>query len=191
MASDAATLPPPIFRRIDCWIKASNFWCSASNRTAKVLYTGVQYRTMSIRPARFEDAAFVYALSQEPSVLKWRVKQGSWGFDQHMDWWIRSYYHDAYLVAEDVTTRQVLPIGYLRLTEHLGVEEVSIAVHPDARRRGVGAALLNMIGSDSGKHFAGLILPDNEPSIRLFEKCGYQKTGTEMRENREWLVYVK
>lgn len=84
----------------------------------------------------------------------------------------------AFNIAIDETNE---PIGYSSL--HDG--EVSVAVHPNDRREGVGSMLLK------GLTGTALILPENEPSIRLFEKCGYTKTGTETRNGKEWMVYVK
>lgn len=149
--------------------------------------TGVS--TFVVRPARFEDAAFVYALSQEPSVSKWRVKQGPFSFEQHLQWWMNALNVEAWGIFEDQAWK--IPRGYVRLHLHDGIDEISVAVHPKWRRMGVATNLLKAFTPNDGKHFAALIQPDNEASIGLFEKSGYVKTGTEIREGKEWLVYVK
>ncbi len=148
-----------------------------------------------IRPARFEDAAFVYALSQEPSVLRWRIKQEPFTYEQHLAWWLELFQREYVLICESTRKEEItatIPVGYLRAQpfgKGIG-SEVSIAVAPMSRRAGVATALLKSLYYDN-IHHSGLIHPDNEASIGLFTKCGYVKTGTEMREGKEWLVYVK
>jgi phosphinothricin acetyltransferase len=59
--------------------------------------------------------------------------------------------------------------------------EVSVYVHPDARRRGAGEALLReliVLGEANGLHtLVGLITEENEASCRLAQKTGFRRTG--------------
>jgi L-amino acid N-acyltransferase YncA len=63
-----------------------------------------------------------------------------------------------------------------------GVIEHSIYIHPDARGRGIGAALLAaLIGTSEA---AGIwtiqtgIFPENTPSLRLHQQAGFRVVGT-------------
>jgi L-amino acid N-acyltransferase len=60
--------------------------------------------------------------------------------------------------------------------------EVSVYVRPEARRRGVGEALLRelmSLGAANGLHtLVALITQENEASCRLAEKTGFHRTGT-------------
>jgi L-amino acid N-acyltransferase len=59
--------------------------------------------------------------------------------------------------------------------------ELSVYVHPQCRRRGIGEALLGelmALGRASGFHtLVGFISTDNAPSIRLVEKLGFRQAG--------------
>ncbi|MBN1319308.1 MAG: N-acetyltransferase [Thermoleophilia bacterium] len=60
--------------------------------------------------------------------------------------------------------------------------EASVYVDKDARRRGLGEALLReliALGTGTGFHtLLGRIAEENEASIRLAEKTGFRRTGT-------------
>ena len=76
-----------------------------------------------------------------------------------------------------VAERAAVPVGQVRLDRAGAVAEVSITVAPDARGRGLGAAMLA-----SANHHAALwgvrellarVRPENERSLRLFRSAGY------------------
>ncbi|MBA3964024.1 MAG: N-acetyltransferase [Chthoniobacterales bacterium] len=62
-----------------------------------------------------------------------------------------------------------------------GTAEISVYVHEDFRRHGVAAELLDAAmarGPELGfTAFVGLIFGHNEPSLRLFTRCGFEKWG--------------
>ncbi len=68
---------------------------------------------------------------------------------------------------------------------YAGVAEVSIYIAESARGKGVGKELLNHLIRESEKAGFWLlqsgIMEDNEPSIRLHERCGFRRVG--LREN--------
>jgi phosphinothricin acetyltransferase len=71
---------------------------------------------------------------------------------------------------------------------YAGVVEHSVYVHPDARRQGVGIALLNaLIGSTET---AGIwtiqsgIFPENTASLALHRRAGFRVVGTRERVGR-------
>ncbi|HEX3785618.1 MAG TPA: GNAT family N-acetyltransferase [Pseudonocardiaceae bacterium] len=71
---------------------------------------------------------------------------------------------------------------------YAGVVEHSVYVHPDARRLGVGAALLAELVSSTEK--AGIwtiqtgIFPENTASVALHERAGFRILGTRARLGR-------
>jgi len=81
--------------------------------------------------------------------------------------------------------------GYLHAGEH------SLYVNPEARRKGVGTALLQRLEDECrarGIHtLIGVIDSENAPSIALHEKCGYAYAGTLREAGRKfdrWLTVV-
>lgn len=108
--------------------------------------------------------------------------------------------HDPILVAEDddgaflgfASCGAFRPHqGYLHAGEH------SLYVKSDARRKGVGTALLLRLEDECrarGIHtLIGVIDSDNTPSIALHGKCGYRYAGTLHEAGRKfgrWLTVV-
>ena len=68
---------------------------------------------------------------------------------------------------------------------YAGVAEVSVYVAAGARRRGIGKALLSaLIDASEGQGIWTLqagILPENEDSIALHERCGFRVVGRRSR----------
>jgi ribosomal protein S18 acetylase RimI-like enzyme len=84
-------------------------------------------------------------------------------------------------------------VGYIRLKpptkllENAHVIQVQgLAVHPDARRRGVAAGLLDAAEEKlrgRGIHKLTLrVLSTNQPAIRLYERHGFVREGTLLEE---------
>jgi L-amino acid N-acyltransferase YncA len=74
-----------------------------------------------------------------------------------------------------------------------GVVEHSVYVHPAARGRGVGSALLNTLIDSTER--AGIwtvqsgIFPENTASLSLHERCGFRVVGTREKVGRQHGVW--
>ena len=66
-----------------------------------------------------------------------------------------------------------------------GVAEISIYIHDDYQHQGVGTLLLEAAAKESERNgiwtLEALIFADNEPSLKLFRKCGYIDLGVRER----------
>lgn len=66
-----------------------------------------------------------------------------------------------------------------------GVAEISIYIHDAFQHQGVGTMLLEAAAEESEKNgiwtLEALIFADNEPSLKLFRKCGYVDLGVRKR----------
>ena len=76
---------------------------------------------------------------------------------------------------------------------YAGVREVAVYVSRDARRRGVGRALLEWLGDEArarGAHkLVAKVFTTNDDSLALFDACGWRVVGTHVRHGRlegEW-----
>jgi phosphinothricin acetyltransferase len=76
---------------------------------------------------------------------------------------------------------------------YAGVGEATLYVARDARRSGLGEALLNELAVEAeheGLHkLIGKIFTTNEPSIALVRRCGFREVGTHRQHGRidgEW-----
>lgn len=60
-------------------------------------------------------------------------------------------------------------------------EIITIGVHPDARRTGIGIALLGVMEADlkkqGVKHIFLEVAADNMPAQKMYEQCGYVIVG--------------
>ena len=66
-----------------------------------------------------------------------------------------------------------------------GVAEISIYIHDAFQHQGVGTMLLEAAHAESERNgiwtLEALIFADNEPSLKLFRKCGYVDLGVRKR----------
>jgi ribosomal-protein-alanine N-acetyltransferase len=77
-------------------------------------------------------------------------------------------------------------IGYIDYW-HIGPEIhiITVAVHPDWRRRGIGSALMDLLLGEakrSGAKTVSLdVRPSNQPALELYRKFGFEQTGLRRR----------
>jgi L-amino acid N-acyltransferase YncA len=105
--------------------------------------------------------------------------------------WDATHLADHRLVARDDDGRVV---GWAALAPvsdrcaYAGVAEDSIYVAPEAQGRGVGRALLTAVVTSAEQ--GGIwtvqtgIFPENQPSVRLHEACGFRVVGVRERLGR-------
>ena len=63
-----------------------------------------------------------------------------------------------------------IPVGYVGVIK----DDIRVATHPSHQGKGVGAFMIDEIMKIKPTAHAKVKL-DNEPSIKLFEKCGFKK----------------
>jgi phosphinothricin acetyltransferase len=83
---------------------------------------------------------------------------------------------------------------YIRRPGYKATAEVSLYVHPDWQRQGVGNALMTALLSEAKcRQFVvllSLITADNEASLRLHERHGFAIAGTLRRVGRKFDQWV-
>jgi L-amino acid N-acyltransferase YncA len=80
------------------------------------------------------------------------------------------------------------PAGY-----YAGIAECAVYVGRDARRKGVGAELLEGLADEAAKvgihKLVAKVFTSNRASIELFRRCGFREVGTHLRHGQldgEW-----
>jgi ribosomal protein S18 acetylase RimI-like enzyme len=149
-----------------------------------------------IRSARQEDEKALAALD----VISWTPQAGFPSVIERITtrggFFTQDSPPQAHLVAVPEDGEAGAIVGYVRVTppsplpENAHVLLISgIAVHPDARRQGVAARLLEAAeayAAERGARKLSLrVLGSNGPAIRLYEQAGYEREGT-LRE--EFLI---
>jgi L-amino acid N-acyltransferase YncA len=148
----------------------------------------MQGDAMELEPMRPEDWPAVRAIYEAG------IATGDATFETTApEWpaWDGAHLPDHRLVARDDAGQVV---GWAALASvsdrcaYAGVVENSIYVAPDAHGRGVGRALLAAVVGSAEQ--AGIwtvqtgIFPENQPSVRLHEACGFRVVGVRERLGR-------
>ncbi len=131
-----------------------------------------------------DDVAGIYADGIVSGLATFETEVPTW------EAWDRDHMADHRLLARDAGRA----VGWAALAPvssrcvYAGVAEVSVYVAAGARGRGVGTALLAALveSSEAGGVWtleAG-ILPENEASVRMHERCGFRVVGRRERLGR-------
>jgi phosphinothricin acetyltransferase len=132
----------------------------------------------------WDDVARIYADGIASGLATFETQVPAW------EEWDRAHLPGHRLLARDDGTA----VGWAALAPvsgrcvYAGVAEVSVYVAAAARGRGIGTALLAALveSSEAGGLWtleAG-ILPENEASVRMHERCGFRVVGRRERLGR-------
>ena len=97
--------------------------------------------------------------------------------------WDEAHHQHSRLVAEidgNIAGWIALTPSFAR-SIYSGVAEISLYVHQDYQRQGVGRTLVQALEEESVRNgiwtLEALIFDDNTPSLQLFQKCGFDLLG--------------
>jgi L-amino acid N-acyltransferase YncA len=138
-----------------------------------------------MRPEHAGDVLAIYQLGIDEGDATFETVAPSWdAFDA-------THLTEHRFVAVDDTGRALGWVAAVPVSDrcvYAGVVEHSVYVHPDARGRGVGAALLTALVQST--ETAGIwtiqsgIFPENTASLALHERAGFRRVGTRERVGR-------
>jgi len=140
---------------------------------------------LTLRPATPADCDLLWAQRNEEGARAASLSTAPIPLSDHRSWYARALADPCVtlLVAEDPPSGT--PLGHVRLTRRPPTADtatISLVVDLAARGRGIGPAILRAAtawartraGLDA---ILALIRPDNIPSLRAFERAGYQYVG--------------
>jgi L-amino acid N-acyltransferase YncA len=142
-----------------------------------------------VRRAEPDDAPRIVAIynagiAERSSTFETRPREAADVLD-----WLDSGERFLVLVAAGKKVR-----GWARIAEYsprpayAGVGEVSVYVDRDARRQGVGSALLEELSREAAElgywKLTGRLFPENEASLRLVSRNGWREVGLHLRHAR-------
>ena len=136
--------------------------------------------TLHMTPATLDDSTFLLALRNDPTVRAQSISHEAVSADAHQQWLTTALDDPALLIW--VVWDGETPIGTLRLTKKGGVWEVSLALIPDFRGRGIGTWIIYQAHAYSP--LAAWVRADNPASIKAFLMNGFRETG--MFSRLEW-----
>ena len=107
---------------------------------------------------------FIRNLRNDERVKTGFIQQKYITKDEHINF-MEQYSEDYFIcLVDDV------PAGYVGQING----DIRVATHPDFQGKGVGKYMINQLMKTSPNSFAKVKV-ENEPSIRLFESCGFKK----------------
>jgi RimJ/RimL family protein N-acetyltransferase len=130
-----------------------------------------------LRPAVDSDASLLFKFVNEPDSLAWKIRTAaliSW--DEHTKWLeLRLKNHNCriWIIVLDNTA-----VGQIRLEKSDHTVEIDIYVAQQFRKQNIASQALSFAVKCSQSRWRGLPLsalvkPNNNASIKLFEKAGF------------------
>jgi L-amino acid N-acyltransferase YncA len=144
--------------------------------------TDASVRLTAMRPEHAEQVLEIYQLGIDEGQATFETEAPTWeAFDKAK---LPAHRH----VAIDDSGRVLGWIAASSVSDrcvYAGVVEHSVYVHPDARGRGIGLALLDALIASTEE--AGIwtiqsgIFPENTASLALHRRAGFREVGTRQR----------
>lgn len=93
---------------------------------------------------------------------------------EHLDFVESRPYKGWFVILKKTDSVSEIPVGAVYLTKN---DEIGISVDPDYQRQGIGPRAIKIVMAlpwGDKPRFLANINPQNEPSIRMFEKLGFK-----------------
>lgn len=142
------------------------------------------YGPLRLRPARLGDLDRLLVWRNDEQTVRFSGTQRGVTRDEHRNWFVARLADPATRIW--VATEGDLSVGMVRLDVESGLGEISVVVAPEFRGRGFGSSLLEtatglLRGDQQCERVLARVDPANAASIRIFEKHGFTRMGTDRR----------
>jgi len=125
---------------------------------------------MKLRPVTIEDADLLLEWRNDPQTRKASHNTAKLQREEHISWLtntLNNVDRKLYIVEENR-----LPVGTVRAYYSQGEHELSWAVAPNARGRGLGKRMVALLANQITDPIRAEIKADNEASMRIAEYVG-------------------
>ncbi|MEQ8384497.1 MAG: UDP-2,4-diacetamido-2,4,6-trideoxy-beta-L-altropyranose hydrolase [Coleofasciculus sp. A1-SPW-01] len=163
--------------------------------TARVLMH-LQDQPLRLRPIRQEDCKLLWEWANDPEVRSASFSSDPIPWEQHLQWFANKL-HDSNCYIFIVFDYEDRAIGQVRFERRNGNEaEISISLDKEKRGSGYGSRIIDIAVKELFRHTSipsvyALIKPNNETSIKAFEKARFNKLGNKTAMGNLALYYVK
>jgi predicted dehydrogenase/L-amino acid N-acyltransferase YncA len=141
---------------------------------------------VSLRAVRRSDAELLRAWRNDPETRRWSRSSAEVTAEEHAEWLQRALADDS--VRLWIAEAGGSPVGHVRVTPvrppHAAQVEAEVHVNlaPQARGRGLGAALLVQAAAcalaEPGRtRLCAYVKPEHEASLRAFAHAGFRRSG--------------
>ena len=134
-----------------------------------------------LRAARPSDCERVWQINNDPGARAASRSSDPIPLGDHVHWFHRRLGDPDTLIdmIEDDAGR---PVGVVRIESSGAAAEMSLAIDPSERGRGVGCAAVRAAALEAADRWPGLpieawVAEDNPASIRCFETAGFTRAG--------------
>ena len=173
-------------RRERSWVGARNVDGRGAFRAAATLCPARDRSgaPIIVRPMASDDIRVVFDWQNSDGMRRHSLNPNPISWDEHRDWChdrLTERALDTY-VAQDEERN---PVGFIHLAPHAdNAWLVSLLVAPERQGNGIGQAMLRQISFIyASVPLHAVIASENQPSIRIFEQCGFMREGeTYVRE---------
>jgi L-amino acid N-acyltransferase YncA len=130
---------------------------------------------VSLRRATPDDARRIWEWRNEPTARQASRQPEAISWEDHAAWFVSALAARIMLIGE----HEGRAIGMVRLDPFDGGWRTSINLAPEARGQGLGRPLLAAALTHAPGPFVAEIRHGNAASERIFQDCGFAKTGDE------------
>ena len=145
----------------------------------------LQAGEIALRQFRVEDAGAVAAACIDPEILRFTFmkdgltqKEATEWIERSNEWWPTG--HPRFAIVDAVEDRVVGQVGAAVNEQQRSAEAYYWVAH-EARRRGIAARALALVADwvflNGVERLFLLVHPENEPSQRVAERCGFTREG--------------
>lgn len=134
-----------------------------------------------LRAARLSDCERVWQINNETSARAASRSSDPIPLGEHVHWFHRRLV-DPDTLIDMIEVDAGRPVGVVRIESSGAAAEISLAIDPSERGRGVGGAAVRAAAMEAAERWPGLpieawVAEDNPASIRCFEAAGFTRAG--------------